>query len=47
VPLNPFLEDFQNLLSGHRGFESSTFEFVHVFGLANESEGHCVTLPCQ
>jgi hypothetical protein len=29
VPLRPFLKDFQNLLSGDSGFESSAFEFVH------------------
>jgi hypothetical protein len=38
MPLRPLLEDFQNLLTGNGGLQSSAFEFVHEFSVAIESE---------
>jgi hypothetical protein len=34
VALQPLLKDFQNLLPGDGGLESSAFEFVHVYSEA-------------
>jgi hypothetical protein len=39
MPLRALLKDFQNLLPGYGGLQSSAFEFVHEFSVAIEREG--------